>query len=61
MEFLTSYYKYHFEVSRIFMKPIVTNLNHYHDQKRKIHFKEIMKLIGEEEENKTNNNEFVKV
>ena len=46
---LTNYYKYHRDIPRLFMFPLVLRLNSYHDAKRQIEYKKITKIIAEEE------------
>lgn len=52
IQLLTEYYKFHTDITRIFMEPIATILNKYYDKKRKFEYYRIAKLI--EEENKKN-------
>jgi len=33
---ITEYYKFHNDVPRMFMLPLITSLNKFHDKKRKI-------------------------
>lgn len=35
---LSEYYKYHTDISRMFMLPITNILNKYHDKKRRIEY-----------------------
>ena len=46
---LTKYYKFHTDVPRLFMFPLVKKINKYHDSKRKIEYDKITKIIAEEE------------
>lgn len=45
---MAEYYKFHRDITRIFMLPITITLNKYHDKKRKIEYVRITKLIKEE-------------
>lgn len=38
MKRLTEYYKFHHDISRMFMLPIANILNKYHDKKRRIYY-----------------------
>jgi len=38
IKMLSEYYKYHTDISRMFMLPITNILNKYHDKKRRIEY-----------------------
>ena len=42
---ITEYYKYHCEIVRMFMLPIIKKFNEYYDQKRRVDYDRITKLI----------------
>ena len=46
---LTDYYKFHSDIARMFMLPITTTLNKYHDKKRRIYYIQITKMLKEKE------------
>lgn len=50
---LTEYYKFHKDISRLFMLPTTHILNKFHDKKRRIEYVRITKMLKEEEEKKT--------
>ena len=52
LKILLEYYKYHKDISRLFMLPVTDSLNRYNDQKRRIEYKRITKLIKSEYEKK---------
>jgi len=45
---LTEYYKYHKDIPRLFMLPTTNIVNKYHDNKRRIEYIRITRLIKEE-------------
>lgn len=61
LKVLTEYYKYHKDIARLFMLPIVKKLNKYHDKRRRVEYQKITKIIKENEkfhENRENFEEF---
>ena len=40
---LTEYYKYHRDISRLFMMPTSNTLNKFHDKKRRLDYLKITK------------------
>ncbi|CAD8195703.1 unnamed protein product [Paramecium pentaurelia] len=54
IQLLSEYYKFHTDIPRIFMEPIILLLNKYYDKKRRYEYYRIARLI--EEENKKNPN-----
>ena len=51
---LVEYYKYHKDITRLFMLPITDTLNNYHDKKRKIEYVRITNKLKVDEEKKKN-------
>ena len=48
---LTEYYKFHRDIPRLFMLPIMTTLNKYLDKKRRLDYIKITRIINEENKN----------
>ena len=42
MKLIVDYYKYHCDVPRLYMLPIVKFVNKYHDKHRKVKYKHVM-------------------
>ena len=49
---LTEYYKFHKDISRLFMMPSTNVLNKYHDKKRRLEYMRVTKILKEEQDNK---------
>ena len=47
---LTEYYKFHRDISRLFMQPTTNVLNKYHDKKRRLEYIRVTKMLREENE-----------
>ena len=55
MNLLVEYYKYHKDISRLYMLPTTLTLNHFHDNKRRLEYIRITKMIKQKEEIQNNN------
>ena len=49
---LTEYYKFHKDISRMFMLPTTNILNKYHDKKRRLEYIRVTKMLRDENETK---------
>ena len=47
LSMLSEYYKYHKDIPRMFMLPITINLNIFHDEKRRLDYARITKMLNE--------------
>ena len=47
---LTEYYKFHKDISRLFMMPTTNVLNKYHDKKRRLEYVRVTKMLRDENE-----------
>jgi hypothetical protein len=54
MNALTEYYKFHRDISRLFMNPISQMMNRYHDKKRRLEYNRIKKMLNLEETSQNN-------
>jgi len=52
IKMLSEYYKFHNDVSRLFMMPITNVVNKHHDKKRRLEYLRVTKLLKDEQEAK---------
>jgi len=52
IKMLTEYYKYHQDIPRLFMYPIINTLNRYHDKKRRLDYLRITKMLRDQNDDK---------
>jgi len=52
IKMLTEYYKYHQDIPRLFMFPIINTLNRYHDKKRRLDYLRITKMLRDQNDDK---------
>lgn len=43
---LLEYYKYHKDIPRLFMKPVFTSINRFHDKRRRLEYARIKRGLG---------------
>lgn len=53
---LTEYYKFHRDISRLFMQPTSNILNKFHDKKRRIEYVRITRMLKDEDHQGDNKN-----
>jgi len=47
---LTEYYKFHWDIPRLFMVPITEVINRYHDRKRRLQYIKVTKMLKDQKE-----------
>ena len=50
VKLLTEYYKFHWDIPRLFMVPITEVINRYHDRKRRLQYLKVTKMLKDQKE-----------